>query len=74
MSIYISIGTMFNVHSMKGYWVPTAVNITKILVWTVNQMSIYSILQPMFNVYYMKGNEAPATVKISKMYVLTGNQ
>ena len=59
---------------MKSNWVPVAVNVTKILVWTVNQVTIYSSIGTMLNVHYMKGYWVPAAVNITKMYVWTINQ
>ena len=58
---------MLNVLYMKGYWVPLVVNVTKILVWTVNQVTIYSSISTMLNVHYMKGIVTPATVNITKI-------
>ena len=57
---------MFNVHYMKGLVAAETVNITKMLVCTVNQMIIYIRMRTMY-VGYMKGNGAPATVNIIEM-------
>ena len=43
MSIYSTIGTLFNVYYMKDIVTRTTVNITKMYVMTSNQVSIYSI-------------------------------
>ena len=51
---------------MKGIVAPAIVNITKIYLWTVNQVSIYSSICTMLNVHYMKGYWVPLVVNVYK--------